>query len=301
MEDLISVFISLVALIVSIIALVYTAETYWLKLGARIRGNYSICSSVYCDDKYICNLILENTKDRSIAIYKIYIRLGYSIYIEVENFEDDPLILQPFEVYRKNYDPIDLYSEGTRKVDLNKFFDDKSVKQRIVLSTSEGKYTIKQNLNYWDPIADFFRNYSTGIIRPLRSTHKGKSYGSNAIYIVEFKWENNREEIVPIYPRDHELRKFTRFNLTKESLESKTALEEYLIEKLVEGKIHCSDIVVYDIESWHQEIYKDQLENAISIPRQGWFSYYIVSRIYTLIENNRSRRINKSANKKRTK
>ena len=89
--------------------------------------------------------------------------------------------------------------------------------------------------------------------------------------------------------------------LTKESLESKTALEEYLIEKLVEGKIHCSDIVVYDIESWHQEIYKDQLENAISIPRQGWFSYYIVSRIYTLIENNRSRRINKSANKKRTK
>lgn len=55
MSDFVSAINSIVALIVSIIALIYTAKTYLLKSGANIRGSYGTCSSAYCEDDYISN------------------------------------------------------------------------------------------------------------------------------------------------------------------------------------------------------------------------------------------------------
>lgn len=57
---LITIVNSTVALIVSIIALVYTAKTYLLKSGANIRGSYGMCfSSVSCEDQYITSMELH--------------------------------------------------------------------------------------------------------------------------------------------------------------------------------------------------------------------------------------------------
>ena len=137
-----SIIISAIALIVSVIALIYTAETYWLKTGARIRGACDICSSVACEDMYVSKITLENSKDRAIAIYKIYLRFGHNIYVKLDDFESAPLILDPFEVFRKEYDPIDFYDTGTTRVKINHLFDDKSVRLKIILSTSEGKFII---------------------------------------------------------------------------------------------------------------------------------------------------------------
>ena len=44
-EIFLTIVSSTVALIISIIALVYTAKTYLLKSGANIRGSYGMCSS----------------------------------------------------------------------------------------------------------------------------------------------------------------------------------------------------------------------------------------------------------------
>ena len=205
LNSIVSIVVAFVALVVSIIALVYTAKAYLLKSGAYIRGSYSICSDISCEDKYIHNLKLENLKDRALVLFKIYLQIGHNYFLEIEDFEDNPLILKPFEIYSKEYDPIDLYSIGMGRILLNDLLDKKTVKKRIVLSTSEGKYVVKDFINYWDPMFLSFQNYATAVIRPLRSIYKGKSYGSNAKYIVEFKLENGSEEIVPIYPRDYEL------------------------------------------------------------------------------------------------
>ncbi|WP_312335793.1 hypothetical protein [Anaerospora hongkongensis] len=63
-------YISIVALIVSAIALIYTIKTYLLKDGVDISGWYKICKDPDFQDKYINNVVLENKKDRAIIILK---------------------------------------------------------------------------------------------------------------------------------------------------------------------------------------------------------------------------------------
>ena len=177
---------------------------------------------------------------------------------------------------------------------LNDLFNDKSIKQHLVLSTSEGQYNVRAQIRSWDPIGDFFRNYMTTIVSPMRSTYQGKSYGSNARYIVEFRMKNGEKEVVPLYPRDYEIRKFKHFGLTKEALESKDALEEYLFSKAVEGTLSCVDLEVYELESWRKEVYEAQGKRVITAQKHGWFTYHVIGRVASSYENHRIKQSNKS-------
>lgn len=284
-NQIISVLISSVALIISLVALLYTVKAFLLKSGAYIRGTYSLRSSISCDDKYIGSLTLENFKDKAIIIYKIYLRLGHRYYIEIDNFEKIPMVLKPFEVFKKDYDPIDLYSTGTSKITINTLLDNKHVKQKIILSTSEGKYIVKKGINYWDPISDFFRNHMTRIIYPLRIKYEGISYGSNSKYIVELKMVNGKNEIFPIYDRDYERKKFKHFQLTKESLESEESLKNFLLSLVDKGQIKCVDIEVFKYENWYNDEFESISKKAITAQNTNWFNYHIVGRIYTFVDN----------------
>ena len=285
---------SLVALIVSIIALVYTTKTYLLKAGAYIRGSYSICSSISCDDKYVHNLKLENLKDRAIVIFKIYLKVGHNYFIEIDDFDGNPLILKPFEIFSKEYDPLDLYSAGTGRILLNGLLDDKSAKRQIVLSTSEGKYTVKEYINYWDAIGTYFQNYETVIIQPMRSVYKEKSYGSNAKFIVELKMEGGNDEVIPIYSNDYERRRFVHFSFTKESLLSKEALEEYLYERVIEGSLKCADVTVIELDKWRNEIYKSQNKRVFTAKYESWLAYHVLGRLGTIVSDYRLKKQNQT-------
>jgi len=302
MSNFISSITSIVALLVAIIALVYTAKTYLLKSGAQIRGLYSIHSSIFCEDKYVGSLTLENMKDRAIAIFKIYLLVGRNHYIELEDYETNPLILQPFEVYSKQFDPVDFYSINLRRIDLNNLFGGKSIKSRIVLSTGDGRYEVRKEIRRWDPVFDFFRNHMTAIIRPIRSTYKGKAYGGNAKFVVDITTENGKEETLAIYPKDYTIKRFRNFSLSKESLESKGALEIFLNEKVAEGALNCVDISVADMEMWRKEVYKTYGKKVIEARPYGWFAYVILGRVQTISSDIRLRlknkKMRKAANKK---
>lgn len=299
-ETFITLVTSTIALIVSIIALIYTAKTYLLKSGANVRGSYGMCSSsVTCEDQYVTSLTLENLKDRAIVIFKVYLKIGYNYYVEIEDFDENPLILKPFEAYSKEYDPIDLYSVNLNRIDLNKLFSDKKVKKQIILSTSDGKYEVRSWIKWWDPVYDFFKNHLTAVIHPRRATYKGKSYGINAKYIIEIKTENGREEVVPIYPRDYEIKKFRNFGLTKEALNSKDALEEYLYEQVGAGLLNCAEITVHDMKPWLDKAYESENKNVIKAAYYGWFMYKIVGPVITRLSDYRLRRKNKLQQKKR--
>ncbi|MBF0240007.1 MAG: hypothetical protein HQM12_20080 [SAR324 cluster bacterium] len=302
MSDIISSINSIVALLVSVVALIYTVKTFLLKTGAQIRGLFSIHSSISCEDKYVGSLALENMKDRAIAIFKIYLLIGRNYYVELEDREDNPLILQPFEVYSKQFDPVDFYSVSMRRINLNKLLDEKKIKSRLVLSTADGRYEVKEWIKRWNPVVDFFKNHMTAIIQPMRSRYKGKLYGGNAKYIVDLKTESGKEETIAIYPRDYEIKKFRKFSLSKESLESSEALEEFLYEKATEGVLNCVDISVTDIEVWRNEVYKDHGEKVIEAKPYGWFSYVVLGRVLTVFSDIRlklkNRKARKSANEK---
>jgi len=299
-DTFITLSISTVAMIVSIIALVYTAKTYLLKSGAHIRGSYGICSSsVMSEEQYITSLTLENLKDRAVVIFKVYLRLGHNYFVEVENFEDSPLILRPFEAYKKEYGPIDFYGMNMDRIDINDLFSNKRIKKNIILSTSDGKYVVSSRIEHWDPVIDFFKNHFTAVIHPMRSIYKGKSYGLNAKYIVEFKMENGREEVVAIYPRDYEIKKFRNFRLTKESLDSKEALEEYLYNQIGVGLLNCEDILVHEMEIWRNEVYELKNKKVIQARYYNWFTYNIAGPVITKMSDYRLKRKNKAIKKQR--
>lgn len=295
-DTAISAINSIVALIVSIIVLVYTIKTYLLKSGANIRASFGMCSSsVSCEDQYVTSITLENLKDRAVVIFKIYLKIGHNYYLEVEDFGDSPLILKPFEAFKKEYDAIDLYSINMNRINLNQLFDDKKVKKKIVLSTSDGKYVVSSWIKHWDPVYDFFNNHLTAVIHPRRATYKGKAYGINTRYIIDIKAENGKEEVIPIYPRDYEIKKFKKFRLTKECLASKEALEEFLYEQVGAGILNCSEITVHDIESWFQETYELERKKTIDAEYYNWFFYKVLGPLSTKYSNYRLRQKNKKA------
>lgn len=302
MENVTASINSIVALLVSIAALIYTAKTYLLKSGAQIRGTFSIHSSITCEDKFVGSLALDNMKDRATVIFKIYLLVGRNYFIELEDFEDNPLILKPFEIYSKQFDPVDFYSVSMNRINLNNLLDSERTRSRIVLSTADGRYDVKEWINRWSPVVDFFKNHMTAVIQPIRATYKGRSYGSNTKYIVDVKTESGKEETIAIYPRDYEVKRFRNFCIPKETLESKESFEEFLYEKASEGSLNCVDITVTDIETWRKEIYEDHDGKVIEAKPYGWLTYVILGRAFTILSDIRlkikNRRTRKSANKK---
>ncbi|MGA9704061.1 hypothetical protein [Pseudomonas sp.] len=161
------------------------------------------------------SVLLENEKDRATTIFAIYLRVGYSYYIEIENFEHEPLILKAFETFYREYDPIDFYSVNMRRIKMDALLHDNKVPKKLFLSTSQGKYRVPKPYKHWDPVIEFFGNHTIAVIHPARSTYKGKAYGSNVAYLVDLKFQDNSEQVVPIHPRDYEVRRFKNVRLSE--------------------------------------------------------------------------------------
>ena len=227
-ESLSTLIISVVALLISIIALYYTVQAYLLKSGQKLRCDISTCSSIRCDDSYIASITLENIKDRATVIFEIYLKLGRGNYLLIESFKNKPLILKPFEVYYKEFDPLLFYSASMKRISVQKVLQNRKIKRRILLSTTDGKYTVKASTKRWSPISIFFKNYMTVLISPVRIPYKGKYYGGRVKYLVELKSKNKKEQVIDFYEGDDEIKKFKKFSLTKESLENEKKLKEYM-------------------------------------------------------------------------
>jgi hypothetical protein len=215
--------------IATLIVTGYMARGIVLKFGTRLRGSFGITSSVSCDDKYISHVTIENQKDRAVVIFKVLLYIKHGYYIELDNFESKPLILGPFEVWHRDYEPIEMYTMNSQRIDMNVLLgESKKGTRRLVLSTAEGKYVVRDWIKRWEPYIDFFNNHATTIVSTRRSNFEGKSYGANAKYVVQFALGDGTQESVPIYDKDYSTQKFRKFRLTRESLSSKTALEEFL-------------------------------------------------------------------------
>ena len=241
---------------------------------------------------------MENLKDRPVSVYKIYLEVGHGLHVEVENLTEHPLSLDAYGVYQKKYDPVEFYSHSIRRV--TGFLDDKKTRQRIVLTTSQGRYYPKRGTKTFDdPFLDtILKNFTTGVVHPERLSYKGRIHGSEAKFVVTFTSADGKEEVVPIYPRDYEIKKFNNFALTKEALESQQTLEEFLREQVTEGKLSCLSIEVVSLDAIRQDVFKDYSETLILKP-QGWFSNKVIGRVWTLWEKFTLARKNRRARKGR--
>jgi len=265
----------------SFLALIVGVRNYRRKSGIHVRGIFGIGSSIACNDSYVTHVTLENIKDRAVTIFSIYLRVGHNYYIEVENNEDRPLILRPYETYKKDFGPIEFYSLSSNKIDMNSLLKNAKVKKQLVLSTSEGKYEVPSKVRRWSPIRDFFNNHMTAVISTVSSTYKETGLGGNAKYVIEIIDENNKEEIIPIYPSDFEIKKFRDFNLTKQSLDSKEALVQFIEEQMQLGNLTCQKFVVHDLQAWRERAHDFYTGKTIDAKYYNWFQYHVLGKIGT--------------------
>lgn len=136
-----STLFALFSLILSALAVYFTVMTFRLKKGAFVRGNYQVVSSdVATNDPYVCEVLLENLKDRSVVIFGIHLWLDHGYFLCLEEFEKDPLIIPPFEVVRRKYDPLDAYSFNMKRLKIDALLENRR-RTGIMLSTTDGMIT----------------------------------------------------------------------------------------------------------------------------------------------------------------
>ncbi|WP_277587664.1 hypothetical protein [Pseudomonas chlororaphis] len=271
---------------IAIFALIVAVKNYKRKSGIAISGGYGIASSSECEESYVSSLVLENLKDRSVTIYGIFLKVGHNFYIELENHDEKPLILKPYETYHKTMGEILFYSVNTNKIMMEKLLNDKKAKKRLVLSTSEGKYIVPKQVKHWSPLTEFFKNHLTGIIRPVRVTHNNKDIGGNVRFIVDITNKDGHIETIKLMKSDYQLAIFKNFSLTEECLLSKDSLESFLEEMLEQNLISKgSTIKVYDFEEHKNKI--SEIYRSPTIEPERWSAsyYYIFGRIYTWYSN----------------
>lgn len=294
-----SVLIALIALIVSILAIYFTVKSYRLKRGAFVRGSYGIVSStVATDHKYVHQITLENLKDRSIVVFAIYIKLARNFYLELETFEDEPIILAPFEVIRRRYDPVDEYSFNNRKLDLNDLFDDTYKRPKIVLSTTDGKLTVKKSLKSWDPVYEWFKNHGVVTAHPLRTTFDGKAYGSNILYLVKLFKDEDLIQTIPLNPRESQYKWFADLGGTSETLLSTGAVAKMFETAIVNEKIKATSVEVVDLQKILKERYQDLDQDRKKAKIKSWFELRVLAKLGTILSERRIRKTNKARNQK---
>jgi hypothetical protein len=257
------------SLMLAALALHYTIQGYILKLGASIRGAfYIMIPGVTSDDAYVSEIALENLKDRPIVIFKIYLRLGYNNYVLIEDRSGNPLVLEPFGTYISKYDPIDQYGYLFFRLRLNKLLLSRKIPRKLILVTTQGRYTIKAQMITSGIEHDICNTDLTLVAHPMRITHKGRAYGGRVMYLVDCQKMNGQEEVVPIYPNDHIFEKFPGFFLTAAALESKEKLEDFLKEKMTNGNLSCRAVNVIDMREhlkWRYNPEENPSHEAVDI------------------------------------
>lgn len=290
-----------IALGVSLIALSFVIRNYFRKSGIYVKGQFCISSSAYAEDQYVSTFTLENFKDRPVIIFKIFLRVGPNYYIELADFEHDPKILKPYESFAQALEPVDYYSVNMKRIKLNNLLSSKDVKTSLVLSTSQGKYVVKEWIKRWDPVFDFFKNHLTAPIQPMRPADKYGYYGAEFAYLVRLSTEDGYKQTTPVYSEDYNYPRFEKFRLTKESLSSKDSLENFLTEQAINGNLSCVDVEVIDGKELRSKSYGSGFDKTIEAKSYSWIKYLVLGKLLTKLSNIRLYFINRKhrkANKK---
>jgi hypothetical protein len=288
----INLLVAFIALLISIIALVYTVLTYTLKRGHRFKCSFSTCSSLDCDDEYVSSLTIVNQKDRPAVIFEIYLQLGYGNFLLLDDFSNKPLILHGFEVYYKKYDPLIFYQVGIKRIKIDSLLGNPKIRTRLVVSTAEGKKVVKIGMKHWRPQYSFFENYLTAIIRPQYLTYEDIRYGSNVKYLLVIH-EAGEKQVIPIKDGDEQLQCFEKLKLDKNVLLSRDVFQLHLQRLIDKGQLKFDTFEVVDFQEDVQgEMSRFDSEVYQANPH-SFFYYNIFGRVATYFENLRIRKENK--------
>lgn len=301
-NDILILIITAISLLVSVIVLFITYKTYILKYGQKVRGWVGESSSIISEHKYYRTLLLENLKDKDLVVFDIYIRIGHNIYLDM--LDKDNLNEQYFHIIPAlstkefRFGPPIEYVDGTYSVNLSDLIFDRKTKTKIILSTNQGKLIVKSIKNGWNPVSDYFKNYGTSIIRPIRyysddsiygrtgkeqlnSAINYNSYGSRTLYLITLKRKNFGLITYPIM-KDCKVQYFEKTEFTDEVLENTDVLREFILSERSKGTIEFDEIDnIFDFRAYVKDVRDKFTPFDTPLKAENWFTYNIIDRLQT--------------------
>lgn len=291
--------------LVSAVVLYITFQTWKLKCGEKVRGEFGICSTVDSSSYYICNIILENLKDKDLVIKEMYIRFGRNIYLDM--FMKDSAnekyvhIIPPLSAIEFKFGPAFAYTERCRKVTIEELLQGNVWKKaKIILITNEGRLIVKNAKKGWSPEFYYFKNFGTQVIQQHRyynyNSVYGKneiehlainysSYGDRTLYLVKLLLDNGKIITYPIF-KEHQVVKFEKLKFSEKELDTCETLRLFIEKEKEAG--HIDYIEIKNITDFQSEIkeFDNKLhhsqEEIIKPNALNWFQYHIVCKTETI-------------------
>lgn len=141
------------SIIVAFFALWLTLENFLRKMSLKVTGkieffDYKKPKNGCSYDSGIASFQLNNYKDKTVVIYRIYLKVKRGLYILLLDRSKNPILLKAYDThFEKLKRPLYYQLNGTAKVLKN--FD--LSKAKLCLDTNEGKYQVKKGFKHWVP------------------------------------------------------------------------------------------------------------------------------------------------------
>lgn len=311
-QDIIAIatfFVGLLGLFVSVVVLFITYKTWKLKCGQSVRASYGIASSIAADGPYVCNVIIENLKDKEVCIFGIYLRLGANFYLDLLDIDDiydkynhiiPPLSTRIFELGAPIY-----YHKSAREVNITSLLREYKHKGQIILATNHGKIVAKKFKKGWSPISQGFKNYDTIYVRPARLYCKSavpyakqqsehyidySSIEKTFLYVVELLLDSGKTfEFKISNDEKSEYVLFQKLTFSPTILSSVDNLRNYLLKSRDENLLSFRDILnIIDIQALISSDKKRLLSSEYEITSKhisNKFQYYVLGKLRTWLYN----------------
>ena len=116
--------ISLTALFAAVASAIYTIRTFYLKKDCKVAVQLRrILMSSDNIEPYVSQILLENRKDKEVAVYNIYVQINEVLYLDLLHQNSNcnspikSILLPPFGVKIINLGPPIAYKNGMVRVD----------------------------------------------------------------------------------------------------------------------------------------------------------------------------------------
>ena len=141
--------------------------------GTRPRLPWAMQLPVFIQNPSPVIELLENLKDRPVNILNIYIMVGNAYYIEIGSYDDEPLILKPYEVKKIDLKPVHAYLINMKRVSFNKII--KSMRSRIIISTTTGRYEIRRGMKINPAMSGSLFDRFMAVAQPITDDYPEKT------------------------------------------------------------------------------------------------------------------------------